>query len=56
MTNRPRESKALMAQISVTIELSRSKADDIILQGVAVSFFARKFGRRYVLDFEIFHA
>lgn len=45
-----------MAQIPVTSEPLRSKADDIILQGVAVSFFVRKFEHRYVLDFEIFHA
>jgi len=45
-----------MAQIPVTTEPLRSKADDVILQGVAVSFFVREFDRRYVLDFEIFHA
>jgi hypothetical protein len=45
-----------MAQIPVTTEPLRSKADDIILQGVAVSFFVREFERRYVLHFEIFHA
>lgn len=45
-----------MAQIPVTTEPLRSKADDVILQGVAVSFFVREFERRYVLDFEVFHA
>lgn len=46
----------LLAQIPVTTEPSRSKADDIILQGVGVSFFIREFEGRYVLEFEIFHA
>src|SRR5262249_18273526 len=45
-----------MAQIPVTTEPLRSKADDVILQGVAASFFVGEFERRYVLDFEIFHA
>jgi hypothetical protein len=45
-----------MAQIPVSNEPLKSKADDVILQGVAVSFFVREFEQRYVLDFEIFHA
>ena len=45
-----------MAQVPVTTEPLRSKADDIILQGVAVSFFVRVFEQRYVLEFEMFHA
>lgn len=44
-----------MAQIPVTTEPLRSKADDVILQGVAVSFFLREFAGQYVFEFEIFH-
>jgi hypothetical protein len=43
------------ALIPVTNKPECSKEDDVPLMGLATSFFVRRFGSNYVLEFEIFH-
>lgn len=45
-----------LAQIPVTNKPENSKDDDVLLMGLAVSFFVQKFADNYVLKLEIFHA
>ena len=45
-----------LAQIPVTNEPENSKQDDVLLMGLAVSFFLRKHLDYYVMEIEIFHA
>ena len=54
----PRNQKGwgwLMAQIPVTTEPDDPKKDNILLMGLAASFFVREHQGHYVLEFEIFH-
>jgi hypothetical protein len=44
-----------MAHIPVTTEPADPKNDEILLMGLASSFFVRKRRGHYVLEFEIFH-
>ena len=46
----------MLCQIPVTNEKQRAKADDVVLMGVAASFFLVRQGDGYVMCFEIFHA
>jgi hypothetical protein len=45
----------LMAQIPLTTAPGDPKNDDILLVGLATSFFVRKHEKWYVLELEIFH-
>jgi hypothetical protein len=45
-----------MAQVPLTTEPGDPKNDEILLMGLASSFFVKEVGGQYVLDFEIFHA
>jgi hypothetical protein len=44
-----------LAQIPMTNQPEKSKDDDVLLMGLAASFFVRKLDEDYVLQFEIFH-
>ena len=44
-----------MAMVPLTTEPADPKNDKIPLMGLASSFFVRKRGEKYVLEFEIFH-
>ena len=46
----------LRAQIPLTTQPEDPKHDKLPLMGLATSFFIREYERRYVLEFEIFHA
>jgi hypothetical protein len=44
-----------MAMVPPTTEPADPKNDKIPLKGLARSFFVRKLGEKYVMEFEIFH-
>ena len=45
-----------LAQIPLTNTPENPKGDEIMLMGLAASFFVRRHDESYVLEFEIFHA